>query len=215
MSAPPLLVIGNRNYSSWSLRPWILAQHLGIELAIERLVLDTADFRRQAFAFTPLGRVPVLVHGKIVIPESIAILEYLSELAGGRGWPADVAMRAQARALAAEMHAGFAQLRAKYPMNIRARNRRVPMDDALGRDIARMDTIFSTRDGNSWLCGDYSAADAMYLPVAFRFRTYGYDGLSTKACDYVERATHDPLAAEWVRLAVAETETLEQEEVGG
>jgi glutathione S-transferase len=214
MSAQPLLVIGNRNYSSWSLRPWILAQHLGIALDTERLALDTPEFRSQALAYTPLGRVPVLVHGNIVIPESIAILEYLSELAGGRGWPVDTAKRAHARALAAEMHAGFTSLRAKYPMNIRARDRRVPMDDALARDIARIDAIFAQSETGAWLCGDYCAADAMYLPVAFRFRTYGYDGLSTRACDYIEYATRDPLVADWVRLAEAETEILEQEEAG-
>jgi glutathione S-transferase len=214
MTTRPLLVIGNRNYSSWSLRPWILAQHLGIELDIHRLALDTPSFRAEALAFTPLGRVPVLVHRGCAIPESIAILEYLSELADGRGWPSAPNTRAHARALCAEMHAGFAALRASYPMNIRARNRNVAIHPALASDIARIDTIFSNGSADGWLFGDYCAADAMFLPVAFRFRTYGYAGLSSRAIDYVEWATRDPRVAAWESLAVAEPETLEHEEVG-
>lgn len=212
----PLLVIGNRNYSSWSLRPWILAQHIGIRLETERLVLDTPEFRARALHYTPTGRVPVLVHDGVSIPESIAIFEYLNELADGRAWPEDRRQRARARALVAEMHAGFAALRQAYPMNLRARDRRVLLTDPLAADIRRIDAIFSrepAQDG-PWLFGRYTAADAMFLPVALRFMTYGEHGLSARACVYVATAIGDPMLAPWMQAALGETEVIAHEEVG-
>jgi glutathione S-transferase len=214
----PLLVIGNRNYSSWSLRPWILAQHLELALDVHRIELDTPNFRSEALRYSPTGRVPVLIHGDLVIPESIAIMEYLSELADARGWPASREQRAEARSVAAEMHGGFATLRASYPMNIRASQRRIAMTPALAKDIARVSEILERanvgHDEAPWLFGRYCAADAMFLPVAFRFKTFGTNGLSAQAAAYVDQATADPRAAEWVAMAHAEVETLEQEEVG-
>ena len=210
------LVIGNRNYSSWSLRPWILAQHLGISLQVIRIVLDTPDFREQALRYSPTGRVPVLVQDNLAIPESLAIMEYLSEIADGRGWPADPAERARARALANEMHGGFGALRHAYPMNIRARERKVPMSTALAGDIERIDAIFASagRSGSEWLFGRYSIADAMFLPVALRFQTYGTTGLSREAQRYCTTLCTDPCAASWIMAAEQETESSEHEEVG-
>jgi glutathione S-transferase len=115
------------------------------------------------------------------------------------------------------MHAGFSTLRNLYPMNIRARNRRVAMTDALAADICRIDAIFASRHGSRsgpWLFGDYSAADAMYLPVALRFSTYGADGLSDAAQRYIETAVSDPLLIEWTTRAIEETEVIDHEEVG-
>jgi glutathione S-transferase len=213
------LVIGNRNYSSWSLRPWILIQHLGLDCTEHRIVLDTPTFGAEAARFSPTKRVPVLIDGGLTIWESTAILEYLSELGGGRGWPAATDARAVARAATAEMHAGFAALRSGYPMNIRARNRRVPMTAPLGADIARIDALWTEcrqrfGSGGPWLFGAYSAADAMYLPVAFRFQTYGLEGLGAVARAYVATAVGDPKAAAWVRAAGQEAETIEREEIG-
>ena len=213
------LVIGNRNYSSWSLRPWILLKHLELPFREIRLVLDTAEFKANIGRYSPTGRVPVLLDGELAVWESVAILEYLSELGGGAGWPDDRVARATARAVAAEMHAGFAALRSGYPMNIRARDRHVPMTAALAEAIARLDQLWSDcRErfgaGGPWLFGRYSAADAMYLPVALRFRTYGTEGLNTVARDYVSTAVADPLLASWLAAATAETETIEHDEVG-
>jgi glutathione S-transferase len=194
-----------------------LAQHLGIALEIERLPLDTPEFRSRVLSYTPTGRVPVLMAEGVAIPESTAILETLSEMADGRGWPTDRYERARARALVAEMHAGFSALRNLYPMNIRARNRHVPMTDALAADICRIDAIFASRHGSHsgpWLFGAYSAADAMYLPVALRFSTYGADGLSDAAQRYIETAVSDPLLIEWTTRAIEETEFIDHEEVG-
>jgi glutathione S-transferase len=210
------LIIGNRNYSSWSLRPWILAQHLGIAIEVVRIPLDTPEFRALALQHSPTGRVPALRHGNLVIPESLAIMEYLSELAGGLGWPEDRTARARARALAHEMHGGFGALRHAYPMNIRARGRRVTMTAALAGDIERIDAIFSSagRAGSEWLSDRYSIADAMFLPVALRFQTYGMDGLSETASRYCRTLCADPCAASWITAAAEEAEVVEHEEVG-
>ena len=213
------LVIGNRNYSSWSLRPWILLRHLGLKFRELRLALDTPEFADRVQVYSPSGRVPVLIDGELRVWESLAILEYASELAGGRGWPTEVSARATARAAASEMHAGFAALRAAYPMNIRARQRRVALSAELKTAIARVDRLWSDcrrryGSGGPWLFGAYSAADAMYLPVAFRFQTYGSAGLGDSALAYVETALGDPLLAPWIRLAESEAETLARDEAG-
>ena len=213
------LVIGNRNYSSWSLRAWILVQHLGLPCREIRIALDTPTSAAELGRYSPTRRVPVLIDGAMAVWESTAIFEYLSELKDGAGWPAERQARATARAVTAEMHAGFAALRAAYPMNIRARDRRVPPTAGLSDAIARIDALWTDcreRFGTAgpWLFGAYSAADAMYLPVAFRFQTYGLEGLGASARGYVATAVGDPLVAPWVRAAAQEPETIEHEEVG-
>ena len=213
------LIIGNYNYSSWSLRPWALLAHLGLDFAVRRIVLDTPSFAAEVARHSPAGRVPVLHDGALTVWVSLAILEYASELAGGRGWPAAPDARAVARAVAAEMHAGFAALRNDYPMNIRARGRRVPMNAALAAAIARIDALWSDcrrryGGGGPWLFGAYSAADAMYLPVAFRFQTYGSAGLGPLALEYLATALGDPVIAPWVAAALAETEVIAHDEAG-
>jgi glutathione S-transferase len=213
------LVIGNRNYSSWSLRPWALLTRLGLPFEEILVPLDTPTFATDVRRYSPSGRVPALLDGTLVVHESLAILEYASELAGGRGWPAERALRAEARAAATEMHGGFAALRNAYPMNIRARDRHVARSEALDADIARIDALWSgCRERHAgrgpWLFGEYSAADAMYLPVAFRFRTYGADGLGAAARGYLATALADPLIEPWVRAAEAETWRLPGEEAG-
>jgi glutathione S-transferase len=213
------LVIGNRNYSSWSLRPWALMTHLDLPFDEVLVPLDTPTFAADVRHHSPSGRVPALRHGALVVYESLAILEYVSELAGGRGWPADRALRAEARAVATEMHGGFATLRGACPMNIRARDRQVATSAALTADIARIDAIWSgCRQRHAargpWLLGEYSAADAMYLPVAFRFQTYGAEGLGRAARDYLATALGDPRIVPWVKAAEAETWRLPSEETG-
>jgi glutathione S-transferase len=213
------LVTGNCNYSSWSLRPWILLKHLGLPFREIRIALDTPEFADTIARYSPTRRVPVLLDGALAVWESVAILEYLNELGAGGAWPEERTARATARAVTAEMHAGFGALRGSYPMNIRARNRRVPMTPALAGDIARIDRLWNDcrqrfgADG-PWLFGRYSAADSMYLPVVLRFETYGSAGLSQVARDYAATVVADPLLAPWVSRAVAETERIEHDEVG-
>ena len=213
------LIVGNYNYSSWSLRPWALLKHLGLAFEERRIVLGTADFAAEVARYSPAGRVPVLLDGALAVWESVAILEYANELADGAAWPAARAARAEARAVVAEMHAGFAALRNAYPMNIRARDRHVPMTAPLEAAIARIDALWSGcraryGAGGAWLFGAYSAADAMYLPVAFRFRTYGTAGLGSVARAYVGTAVDDPVIQPWVRAAHAETEVVADDEAG-
>jgi glutathione S-transferase len=152
--------------------------------------------------------------------ESLAIIEYANELAGGRAWPSDTATRAEARAVASEMHAGFGALRNAWPMNIRARDKRTPMTPALASDIARVDALWSDcrqrfESRGPWLFGDYSAADAMFLPVAFRFQTYGPDHLGPVSRRYLAQALADPLIQPWIEAAHAESESIDAYEAVG
>lgn len=213
----PTLHIGNQNYSSWSLRPWIALRHLGIDFETRVLPLQTAEFRQGIAALDVAGRVPVLVHGDVRIWDSLAICEYGSELAGGRGWPSSPATRALARSVSCEMHSSFQALRSQMPMNIRAR-RRVTMDEALKADIARIETSWTRARqkhaaSGPWLFGDYSIADAMYAPVALRFATYGVE-LGTVAAAYRDTVLSDPLLGEWIAAARAEPWSMPGYDVG-
>ena len=211
------LVIGNKNYSSWSLRPWMLLRHLGLAFDEVQIALSQPDTRSRIAQYSPAGRVPVLRHGALTIWESIAIGEYLCELTG-RGWPRDRAARAHARALSAEMHGGFQALRDQWPMSARAVGRRTPMTAELAADIARIDALWSDcrqrfgADG-PWLCGDYSLADAMYAPVALRFRSYGAT-LSAAAGSYLDTVLQDAPLQQWLADAALESWTIAYSEVG-
>lgn len=212
------LVIGTRNYSSWSLRPWLLLKHLDLDFAERQYHFGTPEFESEVPKLSPTRRVPVLLHGELRVWESLAIGEYASELAGGRGWPREETLRARARSFATEMHAGFTALRGTCPMNARASGRRVPMTAALEQDLRRIDAIWSgcRRDHGErgpWLFGEFSLADAMYAPVALRIATYGLP-LSQLATRYLETTLADPHLQQWVREAGQETIVIPQDEVG-
>jgi glutathione S-transferase len=212
------LVVGTRNYSSWSLRPWMLLRHLGIEFTVRQIHFDTPEFEAEIPKLSPTRRVPVLLHGDLCIWESLAICEYVSELAGGRGWPAEPARRATARSVAAEMHSGFSALRSACPMNARATGRRVPMTAPLERDMKRLDAIWSGlrrdySDLGPYLFGAFSAADAMFAPVALRVRSYGLP-LSELAKRYLDTMLGDSHLGDWVAESCRETIVIPYEEVG-
>lgn len=213
------LIVGNYNYSSWSLRPWIMLQHLGLPFKTIRVLLDTPSFKAQVLKHSPAGRVPVLIDGTLTVWESIAILEYLNEITQGAAYPANQAMRAYARALVAEMHAGFQAMRQAWPMNLKAL-RTVASSAALKSDIQRIDGIFKDcrqrfSSQGPWLMGQYSAVDAMYLPIVMRFKTYAdVSPLSPLSQQYVELASTDPLFKPWLAWAHAETEVVEIDEAG-
>ncbi len=213
----PVLVIGNRNYSSWSLRGWLAMRKAGADFEELRLPLDTDEFAERIPDLSPTGRVPVLRDEGLVVWDSLAIAEYANERwAGGRLMPADSAARAEARAMMAEMHSGFLELRARMPMNCRAEQRRVPVDDALQADIDRVCSLWATcldEHGGPWLFGGFSLADVMYVPVAIRFRNYQVE-LPAAAHAYMATVFADPDVKSWVELGRAEPEIVEADEAG-
>jgi glutathione S-transferase len=213
----PKLYIGNRNYSSWSLRAWFLLAEAGIEFDEERVPLDTPGFERRIDAISPSRRLPVLVLDGRPVWDSLAIAETVAERWPDKGlWPDGAEARAHARSVSAEMHAGFMALRAALPMNCRAMGRKVPLTRELKTDIERIFAIWSDcaeRYGGGWLFGRFGVADAMYAPVVFRFRTYGID-LPQAAQSYPETAVRSKAIQKWLAAAESETEVIEREEVG-
>ena len=210
-SAPPLLVLGSKNYSSWSLRPWLFLRKAGFDFREHVIALDAGDYQAQIAALSPSRRVPVLIAGSARIWDSLAICECAADCTG-RGLPQNRHARAVARAVAAEMHSGFQSLRNEMPMNVRARKRRVALTPQLWADIARIDEIWAAcrqqfGSGGSWLFGDFSIADAMFAPVTFRFQTYGAE-LSPASSAYLEFALEDPSLHEWQEAASHEGHVL-------
>jgi glutathione S-transferase len=212
------LVVGNKNYSSWSLRAWIALKHLGVEFDEIVIPLDQPGTHEQMDRYGPSGRVPVLRAGALAVWDSLAICEYAAELAG-RGWPRAAEARAVARSVAAEMHSGFSSLRALWPMNARARNRRTAIPSALAADVERIGEIWNDcrrrfGAGGPWLFGaEYTLADAMYAPVVLRFNTYGAR-VSDTARWYMATVLEDAALQEWLRAARAEPWTIAADEVG-
>lgn len=215
----PTLYIGNRNYSSWSLRAWFLLTEAGIDFEEVRVPLDTPEFRARIRELSPAGRVPVMHLGSQVVWDSLAIAETVAERWPDRClWPADDAARAHARSISAEMHSGFAALRNEMPMNCRAMGRRVRLSDATAADIERIQSIWADcagryGGGDGWLFGRFGIADAMYAPVVFRFRTYGVN-VAESAIAYPERVLKSKAIQNWLRAAESETEVLENDEAG-
>jgi glutathione S-transferase len=212
-----LLTMGNRNYSSWSLRPWLLMKHLALSFAERVLSLDTPEFARAVVAVSPTRRVPVLEDGDLKIWDSLAICEYACELAG-RGWPAERAARAMARSVCAEMHSGFSILRSQWPMNARATGRNTAPNPERTAEIARIEQLWNdcrTRFGSAgpWLFGEYSVADAMYAPIVLRFRTYGAR-LRDSSAGYMQTVLADAHLREWLEAAAAESSIIDASEIG-
>ena len=202
------LVIGDKNLSSWSLRPWILLKHAGLAFEEVRLPLDTPQFHAEIVRYSPARRVPVLLDGATRIWDSLAICEYVNELVAGRAWPTDAAVRAHARAVSAEMHSGFQALRTTWSMRATVTNLQVPLNADAAADVARIDGIWRDcreRYGahGGWLFGNYSIADAMYAPVLLRFNSYGAE-LSPTARSYRDFALHDPHLQDWLLGAARE-----------
>ena len=213
------LVIGNKNYSSWPLRAWLFLSANNIAFEEIRILLDRPDTHTKLSKFTEAAKVPVRHDDDLIIWDSLAICEYISDkyLADG-GWPKSLEIRAEARAAAAEMHSGFFHLREAMPMNCRATGRKVEMTAGLSADINRIDQLWSklrvkhTSDG-TWLVGQFSIADCMFAPVAFRFQTYGVS-VSEIASEYMQTLLNHESMQRWLKEAMAETEVLEREEAG-
>jgi len=215
--ARPILVIGNKNYSSWSMRPWLLLRHFGVGFEERRLLLDTPEFERDIGRWSPTGRVPVLIDDGLTVWDSLAICEYANERwLEGAGWPRERAARAQARAAAAEMHSGFVSLRTQLPMNSRRQPDAYRWDAKAQADIDRIQRLWaelSARHGADadFLCGDFGIVDAMFALVAIRFLGYGVpmDDTSRRYVDALQRV---PAVAQWREEAARETERIEATE---
>lgn len=201
------LVIGNKNYSSWSMRPWVLMTQAGIPFEETTIWLGEADTAANIARYSPSGTVPVLIDGDLTVHDSLAICEYLAEKFPQKNlWPKDAAMRARARSLAAEMHSGFARLRERLQMNIRNRYPGKGMTPEAAADIARIRAAWSdalARSGGPWLFGSFGIADAMFAPVVFRFQTYGV-ALEGKAAEYQDTMLATPALKKLMQLAAAE-----------
>lgn len=212
------LVIGNKNYSSWSLRPWLAMRMARLDFAEELIPLDQPETRERILAHNRGGTVPVLIHGELKIPQSLAICEYIAERhPDAELWPADAKARAMARAASAEMASSFMALRSELPMNIRRAKEQLSTSKACERDCARIREIWSTcradfGGAGDFLFGDFTIADAMYAPVVHRFEAYGV------AVDALLRAYMDAVLAlppmrEWTGAARAETWAIAADEV--
>ena len=204
------LYIGNKNYSSWSLRPWVLMKTAGIPFREERIPLYQEGSHERVLAKSPSGRVPCLHDGECVVWDSLAIAEYLAERHPGL-WPADAAARAWARSVSAEMHSGFARLRDEFGMNVRLRWKRLPSPE-VAAEIARIVALWREgRErfgrGGAFLCGAFGIVDAFWCPVAFRFQTYGV-ALDGAADGYLETLLALPAMQEWAADSVREKEQM-------
>ena len=212
------MVIGNKNYSSWSLRSWLLMRVADISFGEVLLPLDTDEFEQKIHDYSSSGCVPVLIEGKTAIWDTLAIAEYLAEVFPEKHlWPADAAARAQARAVSAEMHSGFPDLRRELPMNLRRPVGAVPVSKGTLSDIDRIFNIWrGCREewgrGGQFLFGDFSIADAFYAPIATRFRTYGLE-LDEIVGSYVEVIHRLPAFLEWQQEARDEPWIIESDEL--
>ncbi len=208
--AEPVLVVGNKNYSSWSLRPWLAMKVLGLPFREVRIPLYGPESKRALLEYSPAGKVPCLVDGEVRVWDSLAILEYLAERHPAL-WPADAALRARARSISAEMHSGFPNLRQHMCMNIRKRHPGKGRTPEVLAEIERVVAIWSEARG-PFLFGAFGAADAMYAPVVLRFRTYAVE-LPPVCRAYADAVLALPALQQWVRDAERETESLPQFEL--
>ena len=208
-----ILIIGNKNYSSWSLRSWLTLKQSGLTFEEVRIPLDLPDTHTRILEYSPSGRVPALRQDNLTIWESLAICEYIAELVPDRHlWPTDPAARAVARAVSAEMHAGFSNLRAEMPMDCRAR-RSQAATSAVQQDIDRIFVLWQAcrqqfGQGGEFLFGEFSIADAMFAPVTSRFVTYDV-ALTPAAQAYINAVWGLPAMQEWLSAAEAEAEVLD------
>ena len=213
------LVIGNRNYSSWSMRAWVALHAAGITFAEVQIPLRRPESLAAKLEYSPAGRVPVLLDGEVRVWDSLAICEYAAERHPDRGlWPTDGVARAHARAISAEMHAGFESLRTHMPLDTRARYPGRGVGPGVVGDITRVLEIWRAcraahSDGGTFLFGAFTIADAMYAPVVSRLQTYEVD-LDGPTASYAEAVLAHPSVAQWMAAAAQEPWTIAPEDLG-
>ncbi|MCW4630613.1 MULTISPECIES: glutathione S-transferase family protein [Marinomonas] len=212
------LIIGNKNYSSWSLRGWLALKAFNIPFEEIKLSLFSDEFHLELAKYSPVGKVPVLVDGDLSVWDSLAICEYINEnYLDGKGWPADKNNRAVARSIVADMHSGLFAIRNEMPMNCRAK-RRVELSDKAKQEVSTLETIWSNlrtkhaKDGD-YLFGTFSLADVFFAPVVFRFSTYGTQLSDAASAYYTTMLAHPDMQA-WLADSIAETEVVAAGETG-
>ncbi len=210
------LLIANKNYSSWSLRPWLVLKHFNIEFSERLLLLNGDGWKENLIKNTPTGNVPVLIDDGLRIYESIAIIEYIADrFPTVPIWPKDMKQRALARAASAEMHAGFMQIRSAAPMNLRKSfENRIDLD-AIKSDLQRIEKLWSNlikQSGGPFLFGSFCAVDAMFAPLATRLKTYQLP-MSKLVMQYVDNIYNLPAFREWQEAALKEKWIVEMDEI--
>ena len=212
------LIIGNKNYSSWSLRPWIFLWHHRIAFQEKRVPLFVDTTEEELAEYDSDYKVPVLKDGELVVWDSLSILEYVSEVyLDNKGWPDDRQARAVARSISSEMHSSFVSVRSELPMNCRKKFENIILSQTAERETERIKRLWRKcrneyGGGGEWLFGDFSIADAMFSPVALRFSGYSIP-LSGVEADYVESVLNHPGIVEWVEAGKLETEVIEADEI--
>jgi glutathione S-transferase len=212
------LIIGNKNYSSWSLRPWIFMKTAGIEFEEKPVALFTDNTEEELKPYYSNYKVPILLDGELIVWDSLSILEYLTEkFPDSKGLPLDINARALARSLCAEMHSSFPDLRTDMPMNCRKKFKNFDISQETQTDINRIKQLWrycrrNYHENGEWLLGEYSIADAMFAPIALRFDGYGVplDGVEA---DYVNTVLTHPEMLNWINAGKAEKEIIEFDEV--
>lgn len=206
------LVIGDKNYSAWSLCPWLLLKMFNVDFEAISVALNRRDTAEKLGPYSPSLKVPVLLHREVTVWDSLAICEYLSaELLGDVGWPVNARKRASARSVSAEMHADFPTLKWEWPLNIKAAYRRSP-SERLQEEIARIDAVWSCcrrkfGENGDYLYGRFSIADCMFAPTAIILQGYGAE-LSEEALRYRDTLTGNPFVQSWIAQARTEVEPL-------
>jgi glutathione S-transferase len=212
------LIIGNKNYSSWSLRGWLALRAFDIQFEEIKLSLFSDEFHTELAKYSPVGKVPVLVDSDLSVWDSLAICEYINETyLDGKGWPEDKNNRAVARSIVADMHSGLFGIRNEMPMNCRAK-RRVELSDKAKKEVANLDTLWSGlrtkhAQNGDYLFGEFSLADVFFAPVIFRFSTYGIQ-LSDTASAYHKTMLAHPDMQVWLADSIAEEEIVPTAETG-
>ncbi len=211
------LVIGNKNYSTWSFRAWWVLKQAGIEFEEVMVPLYVDGYRDRLLSYTPSAKVPIYFEDGLAIWDSLAICEYIAETHASL-WPRDAAARARARSLSAEMHSGFFAIRGTLHMNCRAENRSLAITPDIADEVRRIEALITDcRDAHAkngpWLFGDFSIADAMFAPIIFSLHTYGIPG-NQAVSEYAETVRNNPFVHEWFESARNEHETIAICEVG-
>lgn len=214
----PTLIIGNKNYSSWSLRPWIFMCQNEIDFNEKRVALFVESMETELKEYDSDTKVPILKHGNLIVWDSLSIMEYVSEqFLDSKGWPTDISARAVARSISAEMHSSFSNVRNELPMNCRKKFNNIKLSIEAQKEVQRIISLWRKCRNQygaegEWLFGKYSIADAMFAPIALRFDGYNV-ALEGIEKEYIQSVLNQPCIIDWIAAGKLEKEIIEADEV--